>query len=65
MFLPAYSPELNPVERLWRWLRGEVTHNTLLFQKLEDMMGASEKEFRYLDKEVLKLKEPYLAEIRL
>ena len=23
--LPAYSPDLNPVERLWQWLRDEVT----------------------------------------
>jgi hypothetical protein len=24
---PAYSPELNPQERLWKWLRRIVTHN--------------------------------------
>ena len=24
---PAYSPELNPQERLWKWLRRVVTHN--------------------------------------
>ncbi|GIV79014.1 MAG: hypothetical protein KatS3mg050_3408 [Litorilinea sp.] len=23
--VPAYSPDLNPVERLWQWLREEVT----------------------------------------
>ncbi|RME35441.1 MAG: IS630 family transposase [Deltaproteobacteria bacterium] len=23
--LPAYSPDLNPVERLWQWMREEVT----------------------------------------
>ena len=37
---PKYSPKLNPVEQLWRWLREKVTHNrfyksfTLLKQKL-------------------------------
>jgi DDE superfamily endonuclease len=24
---PAYSPELNPQERIWKWLRHLVTHN--------------------------------------
>jgi hypothetical protein len=24
---PAYSPELNSQERLWKWLRRIVTHN--------------------------------------
>ncbi len=26
-FLPAYSPDFNPIERLWRWLKSEYTHN--------------------------------------
>ena len=26
-FLPPYSPDLNPVEPVWKWLRREVTHN--------------------------------------
>lgn len=25
--LPAYSPDLNPIEGLWKWLREEVTHH--------------------------------------
>ena len=24
---PAYSPELNPEERMWKWMRRVVTHN--------------------------------------
>jgi len=24
--LPAYSPDLNPIEGLWKWMREEVTH---------------------------------------
>ena len=26
-FLPAYSPDFNPIERLWRWMKGEFIHN--------------------------------------
>jgi hypothetical protein len=25
--LPAYSPDLNPIEGLWKWMRAEVTQN--------------------------------------
>jgi len=27
IYLPAYSPDLNVIERLWRFLRKEVTHD--------------------------------------
>ncbi len=27
MALPAYSPDLNPIEGLWKWMREEVTRN--------------------------------------
>jgi transposase len=27
LFLPAYSPELNPIERVWRVTRRKITHN--------------------------------------
>ena len=26
-FLPTYSPDFNPIERLWKWFKGEFTHN--------------------------------------
>jgi transposase len=28
LFLPPYSPDLNPIERFWKFLRKIVTHNT-------------------------------------
>jgi len=28
LFLPPYSPDLNPMEWCWKFLRKEVTHNT-------------------------------------
>ena len=38
-FLPPYSPELNPVERVWKNLRYRVTHNTF-FENLETLENA-------------------------
>jgi transposase len=38
-FLPAYSPELNPVERLWQWLRRHVCRNRF-FPSLDAMINA-------------------------
>ncbi|MED0685278.1 IS630 family transposase [Anoxybacillus ayderensis] len=29
IFLPPYSPHLNPIERLWKWLKDEVIANVL------------------------------------
>jgi transposase len=34
--LPPYSPELNPVERFWRYLKQNVLHNRL-FETLEEI----------------------------
>jgi putative transposase len=30
MFLPAYSPDLNPIERIWWYMRKKITHNRYL-----------------------------------
>ncbi len=35
--LPPYSPELNPTERLWQWLRRHVTRNRI-FDNEEALM---------------------------
>jgi len=35
-FLPAYSPELNPIERVWKLTRRICTHN-VYFQKIEQV----------------------------
>lgn len=43
-FLPAYSPELNPIERLWKFTRRLATHNQY-FQTLTDIINAVEKVF--------------------
>lgn len=46
-YLPPYSPELNPVEKLWWWLRKEVVHNRI-FKTITEIMDALEKEFKKL-----------------
>jgi putative transposase len=32
-FLPAYSPDFNPIERLWRWMKTEYMQSLLDFEK--------------------------------
>lgn len=46
-FLPPYSPDLNPVEKLWEWLRKEATHNNV-FKALEQLMDRLSTEYRKL-----------------
>ena len=36
VYLPPYSPDLNPIEQVWRVARREVTHNRY-FPTLEDL----------------------------
>lgn len=52
LFLPPYSPELNPMEWFWKFLRKRVTHNTFFdtFKKLQ----------RALVKFIMKFKLPCL-----
>ena len=40
LYLPTYSPWLNPIEMLWRHFRREVTHCEL-FVTLKDLISAS------------------------
>lgn len=41
LLLPPYSPELNPVERLWLWLRQHKLSNRILpaDAELDDLLG--------------------------
>jgi len=38
-YLPAYSPDLNPIERVWKMTRRLCTHNRY-FSKLEELIEA-------------------------
>jgi transposase len=40
LYLPTYSPWLNPIEMLWRHFRREVTHCEL-FETVKELLNAS------------------------
>jgi transposase len=44
IFLPPYSPELNPIERVWRITRRKVTHNRY-FPSIDDLRLALISQF--------------------
>ncbi len=44
LYLPTYSPWLNPIEMLWRHFRREVTHCEL-FETVEALLQASQAFF--------------------
>ena len=46
--LPTYSPKLNPIELLWKYLRRKVTHNHL-FDSVNTLVEAVEAFFAGLD----------------
>ena len=54
-YLPPYSPELNPIERVWKLTRRCCTHNQY-FESLEDLIKAVETQLKLWEKpnEVLK-----------
>lgn len=44
-FLPPYSPDLNPIKRVWKLTRRSCLHNRY-FPDLEDVMRDVEQQFR-------------------
>ena len=44
LFLPPYSPDLNPIERVWRITRKKCTHNRY-FPTIYDTMSVLTKQF--------------------
>jgi len=45
LFLPPYSPELNPIERVWKLTRRLATHNRH-FETIDRVIDAVESQFR-------------------
>lgn len=44
VFLPPYSPELNPIERVWRITRRQITHNCY-FESVQKLQTALTNHF--------------------
>jgi len=44
-FMPPYSPELNPIERVWKLTRRKSTHNRY-FSSLKEIIKAVEEVFK-------------------
>jgi transposase len=38
VYLPPYSPDLNPIERIWWYMRKKITHNRYL-ETMEDRLA--------------------------
>lgn len=48
-FLPAYSPELNPIERVWKLTRRLCTHNRY-FENLTELINMIHEQFSMWNK---------------
>jgi transposase len=48
-FLPPYSPNLNPIERLWKWMKERVMYNTY-YEEFEDFKSAIMSFFKSLSR---------------
>lgn len=51
--LPSYSPELNPVERLWQWLRSHNLANRI-YHDYDDLLHAANLAMASIDSQRLK-----------
>jgi transposase len=51
LFQPAYSPEVNPIERLWGYLKEQL--KWLRFEQIEELREPMRKELKKLTKEII------------
>ena len=51
LFQPAYSPEVNPIERLWGYIKEQL--KWLRFEQIEELRVALQKELKKLTLEVI------------
>jgi transposase len=51
LFQPAYSPEVNPIERLWGYVKKQL--KWLRFEHIEELRAAVQKELNKLTNEVI------------
>ena len=55
-FLPPYSPGLNPIERVWKFVRKKATHN-VYFASLEYLKNALVRQFSIYRKESREIRQ--------
>ena len=51
LFQPTYSPEVNPIERLWEYLKEQL--KWLRFEQIEELRESVRKELKKLTKEII------------
>jgi hypothetical protein len=51
LFQPAYSPEVNPIEKLWGYIKEQL--KWLRFEQIEELRVAVQKELKELTLEVI------------
>ena len=61
LYLPPYSPRLNPIEKFWAYLRGEVTHNTFYdtFEAFQEEVIEFLRQFKSPNQKVFDLCSAY------
>jgi len=53
LHLPPYSPELNPAERLWAWLRSHYLANRV-YTDYDHLLRATDQAWQRLDEDTIK-----------
>ena len=53
LFLPPYSPELNPVERLWAWLRSHCLSNRV-YADYDELLRETDRAWLTLDEPTIR-----------
>lgn len=53
LFLPPYSPELNPAERLWAWLRSHHLSNRV-YKDYDDLLHSTNAAWNHLNTATIK-----------
>jgi transposase len=63
LLLPPYSPELNPTENLWHYLRSHYLSNRI-YQDYDDLLTAAGDAYRSMSKQIIQsvCRCSYLAE---
>lgn len=51
LFQPSYSPEVNPIERLWGYVKEQL--KWLRFDRIEELRAAVQKELKKLTQEII------------